>query len=60
MEFIKRFIVVIICFFAATACYTFGIPRGGVLFLLAGLVFEGLFWFGLLGRNSKQDAEKQD
>ncbi|WP_420591342.1 hypothetical protein [Bacterioplanoides sp.] len=53
MEFIKRFVFVIVCLFAAIACYTFGIPQGGVLFLIAGLVFEGLFWFGLVGKKKQ-------
>ena len=49
MGFIKRFVFVLVCLFAAIACYAFGIPQGGVVFLVAGLVFEGLFWFGLFG-----------
>lgn len=40
---------------AAIVCYVIGIPAGMVGFVLAGIAFEGLFWFGILGRkrNSK-------
>ncbi|WP_419810237.1 hypothetical protein [Bacterioplanoides sp.] len=48
----KRFVLLAVCLFAAIGCYTFGIPKGGIAFLLLGLVFEGLFWFGLLGNRS--------
>lgn len=60
MEFIKRFIFVIVCFFAAIACYTFGIPRGGMLFFLAGLVFEVLFWLGIFGRKKRSDGNSPE
>ncbi|UTW49615.1 hypothetical protein [Bacterioplanoides sp. SCSIO 12839] len=48
-DWIKRFVLMVVCLLAAIGCYTFGIPKGGIAFLLLGLVFEGLFWFGLLG-----------
>lgn len=54
MEILKRIILTAFCFFAAIACYVFGIPVGGIVFLLLGLVFEGLFWFGLLGPKAKK------
>jgi len=40
----------VFCFLAAIACYSFGIPIGGIVFFLLGIVFEALFWFGVLGR----------
>jgi len=57
MAFIKRILFTIICLFAAIACYTFGIPQGGFLFLLAGVIFEGLFWFGVIGRSPSGDGK---
>lgn len=50
MRILYRAIIVIACLFAAIACYVFGIPAGGVIFLLLGIMFEGLFWLGLFGR----------
>lgn len=40
---------------AAIVCYVIGFPAGIGGFILAGIAFEGLFWFGILGRkrNSK-------
>ena len=54
MAILKRILFTSICFFAAIACYTFGIPAGGIGFFLLGLIFEGLFWFGILGPKSKK------
>ncbi len=54
MGILKRILFTIICFFAAIACYVFGIPAGGIAFFLLGLIFEGLFWFGVLGPKSKK------
>lgn len=53
MELLKRTLLTIICFFAAIACYIFGIPAGGIVFLILGLVFEGLFWLGIFGKKKK-------
>lgn len=53
MELLKRILLTVLCFFAAMGCYVFGIPAGGIAFLLLGLVFEGLFWLGLLGPKKK-------
>lgn len=50
MKATVRLAVTVFCFFAAIACYVFGIPVGGVVFLVLGAVFEGLFWTGVLGR----------
>ncbi len=53
MKRLKRIIFTLLCFFAAIACYVFGIPAGGIVFLALGMSFEVLFWFGLLGKKKK-------
>jgi hypothetical protein len=53
MDILKRILMTVFCFLAALGCYVIGIPVGGIGFLLLGLVFEGLFWFGLLGAKKK-------
>jgi len=50
MRILYRVAIVIACFFAAIACYVFGIPAGGAIFLVFGLAFEGMFWMGLFSR----------
>jgi len=54
MGFLKRVTITIVCFFAAIACYGFGIPAGGVVFFILGLGFEALFWFGIFGKKTKK------
>jgi hypothetical protein len=56
MDFLKRMLFAAVCCVAAIACYSRGIPQGSVLFLVAGLGFEALFWFGLLGKRSEGSA----
>lgn len=56
MKIVARIIVSAVCLFAAVACYVFGAAVGGALFLLFGLMLEGLFWFGLFGRKKRQRA----
>lgn len=53
MNILLRIALVIGCLFAAIACYAFAIPAGGVVFLFLGLIFEGLFWFGIFGKSNK-------
>ncbi len=53
MKLLKRVLFTVLCFFAAIACYVFGIPAGGVAFFILGLIFEALFWLGLLGKKTK-------
>lgn len=53
MSSIPRLLLIVVCFFAAIACYVFGAPAGGVAFIILGLVFEGLFWTGIFGRKKK-------
>ncbi len=50
MRILYRILIVVTCFFAAIACYVFGVPVGGVIFLILGLAFESMFWMGLFGR----------
>lgn len=50
MRILYRVMILVFCFIAAFACYVFGIPAGGVIFLVLGFTFEVLFWKGLLGR----------
>ncbi|MCV6622268.1 MAG: hypothetical protein OIF51_11035 [Cellvibrionaceae bacterium] len=53
MNTLSRIALLILCFFAAIACYVFGIPAGGAVFLVLGIVFEGLFWMGLFSGKKK-------
>lgn len=53
MKPILRVAVIVICLFAAIGCYVFGIPMGGVAFLVAGIVFEAMFWLGIFGKWKK-------
>ncbi|MCQ3829127.1 hypothetical protein HXX02_06695 [Microbulbifer elongatus] len=50
MSTIKRILIAVVCLFAAIACYVFGIPAGGAVFLVLGFLLEGLFWFQLTRR----------
>jgi hypothetical protein len=53
MNILKRIAITIVCFFAAIACYVFGIPAGGIAFFILGLIFEGFF----LVRYAKKEIE---
>ena len=53
MRILARVVLVILCFFAGIACYVFGVPAGGLIFIAFGLVFESLFWLGIFGRKSR-------
>lgn len=44
MKSFKRFIFTALCLLAAISCYLFGVPAGGVLFLILGFVLEVIFW----------------
>jgi len=54
MKFFKRMLITVLCFFAAIACYVFGIPAGGMVFLILGLIFEAMFWFGIFGKKTNK------
>lgn len=53
MKTITRVAITLACLLAAIACYGFGVPIGGVAFLVAGLIFEGMFWLGMFGKWKK-------
>ena len=53
MGLISRLLLIVVCFFAAIACYVFGVPVGGVTFILLGFIFEGLFWTGVFANKRK-------
>lgn len=53
MKTITRTIITVACLFAAIGCYVFGASAGGVAFLVAGFVFEIMFWFGVFGNSKK-------
>lgn len=50
MKIISRVAITLGCLLAAIACYVFGVPVGGLAFLVAGLIFEGMFWLGIFGK----------
>lgn len=50
MSILYRAVIAVACLFAAIACYAYGVPAGGGVFLLIGIAFEGMFWIGLFGR----------
>lgn len=50
MHIIYRVLILMVFFFAAIACYVFGVPAGGAIFLLLGFAFEAMFWLGVFGR----------
>ncbi|MFV8783429.1 hypothetical protein ACNKU7_13520 [Microbulbifer sp. SA54] len=55
MQTFKRLLVAFACLFAAIACYVFGIPAGGAVFLVLGLLLEGMFWFQLTRRRERNN-----
>ncbi|WP_156035356.1 hypothetical protein [Microbulbifer sp. HZ11] len=50
LDALKRILLAVVCLFAAIACYVFGIPAGGAIFLVLGILLEGAFWFQLTRR----------
>lgn len=53
MKIITRVAITLACLLAAIACYVFGVTAGGVAFLVAGLIFEGMFWLRIFGKRKK-------
>ena len=49
MRTLYRVIILLAFLIAAIGCYATGLSAGGTIFLLLGVVFEGLFWMGLFG-----------
>lgn len=54
MRIIYRVTVVLVCFIGAVACYLKGVPEGGAVFFLLGLLFELGFWGGLFGSKKRR------
>lgn len=44
MKLIMRLTIIAVCFFAAIACFSFGVPVGGGLFIILGILFEAMMW----------------
>lgn len=60
MKVLVRIAVVVVCFFAAIACYMYRAPAGGAIFILAGLLFEGAFWIGVFGVKSRRERLEEE
>lgn len=58
LKVITRVLIAVGCFFAAIACYVFGVPAGGAVFLILGIISEGLFWIGIFGRRKDSQAPR--
>lgn len=52
-----RLLIAVLCLFAAIACYVFGTPAGGLLFLLLGVALEGVFWMMLFRKRNNIHGE---
>jgi hypothetical protein len=48
-----RILILLLFLFVAIACYAIGIPRGTIVFIILGVIFEGLFWIGLFNRKKR-------
>lgn len=58
MKTMTRVSVSLLFLIAAIACYTFGAHAGGTVFLVIGVIFEGLFWVGLFGRKKSPKVSR--
>ena len=52
MNKITRIAILTICLILAVIFYLRGAAVGGGIFLLIGVIFEGLFWFGILRKRN--------
>lgn len=57
MRILTRTLTAVFCLFAAIACYVFGVPVGGAIFIVLGVIFEAMFWIGVFGQR-KRISEK--
>ncbi|NQZ12548.1 MAG: hypothetical protein HRT35_35795 [Algicola sp.] len=48
MKSLHRWLLLAALFIGAIVCYVAGSTQGAVVFILFGMVFEGLFWFKLI------------
>ena len=53
MSSILRLAVIVVCLFVAIGCYVFGVPADSIVFLVAGVIFEAMFWLGIFGKWKK-------
>nr|WP_310733154.1 hypothetical protein [Colwellia sp. MB02u-10] len=56
MNKIYRFIILAVLITAAISSYSYGSSTGIFLFIILGFLFEGLFWFGLLGKKKSRNV----
>ena len=54
MSTVFRALLILVFFFAAIACYVFGAPVGGALFIVFGALCEVLFWVGIFGTKNDE------
>lgn len=52
-KYFNRIALILFFLVAAIVCYAIGLPAGSVVFVLLGLIFEGLFWLGIFSRKKK-------
>ena len=52
MNKITRIAILASCLLLAVVCYVLGVPAGGGVFILLGIIFESFFWFGLLKKRN--------
>lgn len=55
MNKLTRIAVTMACLLLAMVCYLIGIPAGSFVFLILGVGFELLFWFGVFGGIKKPE-----
>lgn len=53
MRILTRTLTAVFCLFAAIACYVFGVPVGGAIFIVLGVIFEALFWIGVFSQRKR-------
>lgn len=58
MKASSRLFMIATCLLAAIGCYVFSAPTGSTVFLVAGLVFEALFWFGVFNKTENSSVLK--
>lgn len=50
----RRHYVIVIAFVAAVACYALGFQSAALSLVVAGMIFETVFWFYLLVRRKSK------
>ena len=49
----KRHHIIILAFVAAVVCYALGLQGAALSLVVAGMIFEAVFWFHLVVRRRK-------